>query len=133
MLALTVRSGDVRPPPIVEIMARPQTIVIAPRPLTEAGVERIVRAESGAETARLAAACHRLTSGNPILLHRRASRPTPDEIQLAQMRRLVGQPTPRLRAERARWAKALAALAKGPRTWSADCQLSQRIDVASER
>jgi tetratricopeptide (TPR) repeat protein len=71
LLALTVRSGDVRPAAIVEIAARAETTVIAPEALTEAGVERVVRRRQGAsddDAVRLAKVCHRLTRGNPLLL-----------------------------------------------------------------
>jgi hypothetical protein len=73
LLVATVRTGELYDDDTEELMAEllhgPTAVWLTPAPLTPGGVARLVRQRlgDGAERAFLAA-CHRTTSGNPLLL-----------------------------------------------------------------
>ncbi len=71
LIALAVRSGEpgAEAPVLTDLSAAPTTRVVEPSPLTRAAVVELVRRELGADASpELAAACHRVTGGNPFLL-----------------------------------------------------------------
>ncbi|NUS51305.1 MAG: AAA family ATPase, partial [Nocardioidaceae bacterium] len=51
-----------------ELAADPNTVVVAPGPLTRAGTAQVVRSRLGDADDPFASACYRTTSGNPLLL-----------------------------------------------------------------
>ena len=68
--ACALRSGEPGTDPVLlgEIAQDPATLSIQPRALSEAGVSRLVAARLGDPDSAFAAACHRATGGNPLLL-----------------------------------------------------------------
>ena len=86
VLALTVRTGDERPNPVLNsLLLEAQSPIIRPRPLGEQAVANLIRSSLGATVGpRLTRACTDATGGNPFLLSellgefRRDGRPVSD-------------------------------------------------------
>ena len=78
--ARPIRSGD-WPEPLAMLAAEPAASVIRPQPLSKAGSEILVARLLGAEPDEaFAAACHRVTGGNPFLLSELIAAAEADEL-----------------------------------------------------
>lgn len=70
LVVLTLRTGEQHPDDalLAELAMDPAVVVLRPEPLSEVAVAALVRERLGEGEPAFVGACHRMTSGNPLLL-----------------------------------------------------------------
>ena len=84
VLALGLRSGEpgIDPVLVAELASNPDALRVVPRPLSEAGVARLIADRLGAEPdAAFTAACLEATGGNPLLLRQLLSSLAEEDVR----------------------------------------------------